>query len=183
MNKPLSLQAKYTKRQYPLNLLFPSSKIIGCSSDGEILDSNIDFDAIIVPIGGGGLISGVASAVKNINPKIDVIGVGASGASALKTAFYKGELVSSPVKTIADGIAVRDSSSITLGYMKKYVDEVVSVDDEEIASAILFLLENQKIVVEGAGAVGVAAILHSKFNFSKSFTKFIARITFYIFFK
>ena len=133
----------------------------------EILDSNIDFDAIIVPIGGGGLISGVASAVKNINPKIDVIGVGASGASALKTAFYKGELVSSPVKTIADGIAVRDSSSITLGYMKKYVDEVVSVDDEEIASAILFLLENQKIVVEGAGAVGVAAILHSKFNFSK----------------
>jgi threonine dehydratase len=133
----------------------------------EIFESGINFDAIIVPIGGGGLISGISTAIKSIRPNTKIIGVASSGAIALKKAFETGEKNSSPVKTIADGIAVRDSSNITLKYMKKYVDEVVEVDDEEIAGAILFLLENQKIIVEGAGAVGVASLLYNKIDLSK----------------
>ena len=132
----------------------------------EVLEKIPHLDAIIVPIGGGGLISGVATAIKSINPNIKVIGVGASGAPALKESFLTGEIVSKPVKTIADGIAVRDGSPVSLEYMKKYVDEVVSVDDEEIASAILYLLEKQKVVSEGAGAVGVAGVLHNKIDLS-----------------
>ena len=133
----------------------------------ELLQSDINFDAVIVPIGGGGLISGVATAIKSLRPEIDVIGVASCGATALKESFEKGEVVSRPVKTIADGIAVRDGSQTTLQYLKKYVDEVVAVDDEEIASAILFLLENYKIIVEGAGAVGVASLLYKKIDISK----------------
>ena len=133
----------------------------------EILESETDFDAVIIPIGGGGLISGVASAIKSKNPNIKIIGVASAGATALKQAFETNKRCSSPVKTIADGIAVRDSSEITLKYMKKYVDEVVAVDDEEIAGAILYLLENQKIVVEGAGAVGIASIMFNKIDISK----------------
>ncbi len=129
----------------------------------DILDSCADLDAVIVPVGGGGLISGMAMAIKEINPNIKVIGVGASGAPALKNSFTRKEVVNSKsVRTIADGIAVRDASEKTLALMLKNVDEFISVDDEEIASAILFLLEKQKLVVEGAGAVGVAALLHKK---------------------
>ncbi len=130
----------------------------------EILESCSDgLDAVIVPVGGGGLISGIATAVKAVNPNIQVIGVSASGAPALKESFeLKRAVDSTSVRTIADGIAVRDTSNITLQYMLSYVDDVICVDDEEIASAMLFLLENQKLVVEGAGAVGVAALLHHK---------------------
>ncbi|MEN8147149.1 MAG: threonine ammonia-lyase [Campylobacterota bacterium] len=129
----------------------------------EVLEAADDLDAIIVPVGGGGLISGVAAAVKGINPKIEVIGVSAAGAPALKNSYdAKTPLDSLSVRTIADGIAVRDSSPITLGYILESVDRFITVDDNEIASAILFLLEKQKLVVEGAGAVGVAALLHKK---------------------
>lgn len=129
----------------------------------EILENCEELDTIIVPIGGGGLIAGVATAIKQSNPSIRVIGVSASGAPAFKNSFeLKTPIDSTSVRTIADGIAVRDTSSITLEYALKYVDEVISVDDEEIASAILYLLEKQKLVVEGAGAVGVAALLHDK---------------------
>ncbi len=129
----------------------------------EILDKCEEIDAIVVPVGGGGLISGIASAVKQINKNIKVIGVGASGAPALKNSFHSGVAQDSlSVRTIADGIAVRDTSKITLSHMLECVDEFISVDDEEIASAILFLLEKQKLVVEGAGSVGVAAIIHNK---------------------
>ena len=129
----------------------------------EILDSCEDLDVIIIPAGGGGLISGVSLAIKSLSPKTKVIGVSASGAPALKESFDKKEPIDSlSVRTIADGIAVRDTSPVTLEYMLQYVDEMVSVDDEEIANAILFLLEKQKLVVEGAGAVGVAAIMHNK---------------------
>lgn len=104
-----------------------------------------------------------ACAIKSMNPKIEVIGVSAVGAPALKNSFDLKKAVDSlSVRTIADGIAVRDTSEITLGYMLGSVDRFISVDDEEIASAILFLLERQKLVVEGAGAVGVAALLHHK---------------------
>ena len=129
----------------------------------EILESCEHLDTVIVPIGGGGLIAGIATAIKETNPNIRVIGVSASGAPAFKISYEKKEPIDSlSVRTIADGIAVRDTSPITLEYALKYVDEVISVDDEEIASAILYLLEKQKLVVEGAGAVGVAALLHNK---------------------
>lgn len=129
----------------------------------EILENCENLDAVIVPIGGGGLIAGIATAIKETNPNIRVIGVSASGAPAFKNSYdLKQAIDSTSVRTIADGIAVRDTSEITLEYALKYVDEVITVDDEEIASAILYLLEKQKLVVEGAGAVGVAALLHHK---------------------
>ena len=129
----------------------------------DILDCDPDLDAVLIPVGGGGLISGMASAIRAINPDIEVIGVSAEGAPALKRSFDAGRPEDSvSVRTIADGIAVRDTSPVTLGYMLETVDRVISVDDEEIANAILFLLERQKIIVEGAGAVGVAALLHRK---------------------
>ena len=129
----------------------------------DILDTCQELDAIIVPVGGGGLISGMAAAIKSIRPNIEVIGVSALGAPALKNSFdLKKAIDSVSVRTIADGIAVRDTSEITLKYMLQSVDRFISVDDEEIANAILFLLEKQKLVVEGAGAVGVAALIHNK---------------------
>ncbi len=129
----------------------------------EILEAAKDLDAIVVPVGGGGLIAGIASAVKQINPAIKVIGVTAAGAPAMRNSFYLGKAVdSTDVRTIADGIAVRDTSPVTLEILLESVDDIVEVDDEEIADAILFLLENQKLVVEGAGAVGVAALLYDK---------------------
>ncbi len=134
----------------------------------DILNDKDDLDAIIIPVGGGGLISGMATAIKQLSPNTKIIGVGASGAPALKNSFDLGIAVDSKsVKTIADGIAVRDCSEITLSYILDSVDEFINVDDEEIASAILFLLEKQKFVVEGAGAVGVAAVLHGKLSHLK----------------
>jgi threonine dehydratase len=129
----------------------------------DILDSCQDLDAVVIPVGGGGLIAGMATAIKSINPSIEVIGVSAKGAPAFKNSYELKKAVDSlSVRTIADGIAVRDTSEITLKYALESVDNIISVDDEEIASAILFLLEKQKLVVEGAGAASVAAILHNK---------------------
>lgn len=134
----------------------------------EMLDEVNDLDVIVVPIGGGGLISGVASAIKQLDPKIRIIGVTAKGAPALFKSFYKKEPVNSKsVRTIADGIAVRDTNKNNLKHILESVDEVVQVDDEEIANAILFLLERQKLVVEGGGAASVAAIMHDKFKYNK----------------
>ena len=134
----------------------------------DILEKCDDLDAVVIPVGGGGLISGMATAFKALNPKIEVIGVSATGAPALKNSFELGKAVDTiSVRTIADGIAVRDTSEITLSYMLKSVDKFISVDDEEIASAILFLLEKQKLVVEGAGSVGVAALIHNKLEHLK----------------
>lgn len=134
----------------------------------EMLDEIKDLDIIVVPIGGGGLISGVASAIKQIDLSIKVIGVGAKGAPAMYESFHAKKVINSKsVRTIADGISVRDASEKNLAHILECVDDVVQVDDEEIASAILFLLERQKVVVEGGGACGVAAILHKKFAYSK----------------
>lgn len=129
----------------------------------DILDSCSDLDAVVIPVGGGGLIAGMSTAIKSINPNIEVIGVSAKGAPAFKNSYELKEAIDSvSVRTIADGIAVRDTSGITLKYALENVDNIISVDDEEIASAILFLLEKQKLVVEGAGAASVAAVLHNK---------------------
>ncbi|WP_200762303.1 threonine ammonia-lyase [Nitrosophilus alvini] len=131
----------------------------------EIFEDIESLDAIVVPVGGGGLIAGIGSAIKQMNPKTKVIGVTAAGAPAMKNSFYAGKPIDSiDVRTIADGIAVRDTSSVTLDILLECVDEIVEVDDEEIADAILFLLETRKLVVEGAGAAGVAAVLYQKLN-------------------
>lgn len=129
----------------------------------EMLGSMSDLDAIVIPVGGGGLISGMASCIKQISPDIEIIGVGALGAPAMRESFEAKKAIDSlSVRTIADGIAVRDTSPLTLSHILESVDRMISVDDEEIANAILFLLERQKLVVEGAGAAGVAALLHHK---------------------
>jgi len=131
----------------------------------EILEQSSDLDMLIIPIGGGGLISGISTAVKEINPNIKIIGVVASGAKAMKDSFEaKTPIDSISVKTIADGIAVRDTNPKMLELVLENVDEIVEVEDKEIASSILFLLERQKLVVEGAGAVGIAAMMHDKID-------------------
>jgi len=129
----------------------------------EILEQLENIDMIIIPIGGGGLISGMAVAIKELKPNIRIIGVVAQGANAMKNSYENKKILNSKrVKTIADGIAVRDVTPRMLEYTMSLVDEIVEVEDKEIASAILFLLEKQKIMVEGAGATSLAAIMHDK---------------------
>ncbi|RBQ26445.1 MULTISPECIES: threonine ammonia-lyase [Arcobacteraceae] len=131
----------------------------------EVLEQIPDLDHLIVPIGGGGLIAGIAIAAKSINPDIKITGVVASGAKGMKESFEaRMPIDSSSVRTIADGIAVRDVTPKLLDIILEYVDEVVEVSDNETANAILFLLERHKLMVEGAGAVSVAAIMHDKVN-------------------
>jgi threonine dehydratase len=131
----------------------------------EMLSQTPDVDVVITAIGGGGLISGMACALKEINPRIRVIGVQTSRLPSMKAAIEAGHLVTLPVaSTLADGIAVRTAGERTLPMVRKYVDEIVTVEEEEIASAILLLLEREKTVAEGAGAAAVAAILHHKVN-------------------
>ena len=160
-------------KEYSLTFVHPFDNIFVQAGQGttalEMLDAVPDLDYIVAPVGGGGLISGVASCAKQINPNIKIIAVGAKGAPAMFNSFKAKKVVNSKsVKTIADGISVRDASPITLKHILENVDEFVQVDDEEIANAILFLLESQKIVVEGAGAVGVAALMSSKFKYPKN---------------
>jgi threonine dehydratase len=134
----------------------------------EMLEDVPQLDAIVSPVGGGGLISGVAVAAHAINPNIQTIGVSAEGAPAMKESYDRQTPVDSlTVRTIADGIAVRDTSPITLEYILNHVKSFESVCEDEIAAAILFLLERQKVLVEGAGAVGVAALLHGKLTLPK----------------
>lgn len=122
-----------------------------------------NLDVIIVPVGGGGLISGISSVYKSISPKTKIIGVVAQGAKAMYDSFKAKQILNAKsVHTIADGIAVRDVNEKNFNIIQNFVDDIITVDDEEIANAVLFLLEKQKLVVEGAGAVGVAAILHNK---------------------
>ena len=129
----------------------------------EILQQLNDIDIVLVPIGGGGLIAGVAKAIKYHKPDIKIVGVVASGAMSMKESFEaKKPINSKTVKTIADGIAVRDTSEKMLKLLLESIDDIVKVEDKEIANAVLFLLEKQKIVVEGAGATTVAALLHNR---------------------
>lgn len=130
----------------------------------EIVAQLPDVDAVIVPIGGGGLISGVAYALKSVNPKIKVYGVQAAGAPSMLKSIEHGKIgeLESAV-TIADGIAVKKPGENTYEICNKYVDGIATVNDDEISTAILSLLEEQKVVTEGAGAVSVAAVLFNKF--------------------
>ena len=129
----------------------------------ELIDQIENLDAVLVPIGGGGLISGVAYTLKTINPKIKVYGVQAAGAPSMKKSVADGEIEElASVSTIADGIAVKKPGDLTFALCQKYVDEIVTVSDDEISAAILALMEQHKLVTEGAGAVAVAAAMFHK---------------------
>ena len=129
----------------------------------EILEQLHDVDAIIVPIGGGGLISGIAYTVKTLAPSVKVYGVQAAGAPSMANSIADHQIEElSSVSTIADGIAVKRPGTLTYELVEKYVDQVVTVTDDEISAAILALMEQQKLVTEGAGAVAVAAAMFGK---------------------
>ena len=129
----------------------------------ELFDQIPDLDAVVVPIGGGGLISGVAFTMKKLNPNIKIYGVQAQGAPSMANSVEKGEIIRlDGVSTIADGIAVKEPGDLTYEMCKEYVDEIVTVSDDEISAAILALIEQQKLIAEGAGAVAVAAVMFDK---------------------
>ena len=131
----------------------------------EIEDQLPDLDAVIVPIGGGGLISGIAYTMKAINPNVKVYGVQAAGAPSMRNSVRDGEIEElGSVSTIADGIAVKKPGDLTYDICTKYVDEIVTVTDDEISAAILALMEQHKLVTEGAGAVAVAAAMFGKID-------------------
>lgn len=129
----------------------------------ELIDQVKDMDAVVVPVGGGGLISGVAFALKTLNPHIKVYGVQAAGAASMVQSLHvhKRECLSS-VSTIADGICVKEPGELTYEICSKYVDDIVTVSEDEICAAILQLLEKEKVVAEGAGATSVAAVMFNK---------------------
>jgi threonine dehydratase len=130
-----------------------------------LLEQVPDLEAVVVQIGGGGLIAGVACALKENNPKIRIIGVEPEKLPSMLRARESGTPVTIGAEaTIADGIAVRRVGDLTLPLVSRYVDDIVTVDDEEIASAILILLEKEKSLAEGAGAAGLAAVLQAKVN-------------------
>lgn len=138
--------------------------IAGQGSIGlEILDQLPDVEAVIVPIGGGGLIAGIAFVMKSLNPSIKIYGVQAQGAASMYNSFKKHTYQTlKTVNTFADGIAVKTPGELTYSIIEKYVDDIVTVSEDEIAAAILTLIEKQKLIAEGAGATPVAAALFNK---------------------
>ena len=140
--------------------------IIGQGTIGlELLEQLPEIEAVVVPAGGGGLLAGVALVLKSLRPRVRVYGVQSAAVPAVRNNWLGGEVREvPPAGTIADGINVRRPGSMTLDLIGKYVDDVVLVDDEEIAQAILMLLERSKVMAEGAGAAGLAAVLNQKIN-------------------
>ena len=129
----------------------------------EILEQLENIDAVLVPVGGGGLIAGIAFTLKTINPDIKVYGVESAGASSMLESIKDNSIKElNKVNTIADGIAVKKPGSLTYELCKKYVDDIVTVSDDEISAAILTLIEREKMIAEGAGAVAVAAAMFNK---------------------
>ncbi|MBQ5440285.1 MAG: threonine ammonia-lyase [Clostridia bacterium] len=129
----------------------------------EILNDNPNVEAIVVPVGGGGLISGIAYTVKTLRPNVKVYGVQAAGAPSMANSVKEGSILTlDSVKTIADGIAVKQPGQNTFDICSKYVDDIVTVTDDETATAILTLMDKQRLVAEGAGAVSVAAVMFDK---------------------
>ena len=131
----------------------------------ELIEQLPDMDVVIVPIGGGGLISGIAYTLKTLKPHVKVYGVQAAGAPSMYKSIKDGQIEELPsVSTIADGIAVKKPGDLTYDICSKYVDEIVTVTDDEISAAILALMEKHKLVTEGAGATAVAAAMFGKLN-------------------
>ncbi len=153
------------KRGVPFIHPFDDTDIIaGQGTIGvEIYEDLEDVDIVIVPVGGGGLISGIAIALKKLKPSVKVIGVQPKGAPSTYLSYYEGKIVETPhVFTIADGVIVKKPGELTFKIIKELVDDMVIVDDREIAKAVFLLLERVKVVAEPAGALGVAAILSGK---------------------
>ena len=163
-NKAVELQKEHN---YTFVHPFDNENVIaGQGTIGlEILDQMPDVDAVIVPIGGGGLISGVAKAVKELKPSCQVIGVQAEGAASMYEALRQDKIITLPqVGTMADGIQVKTAGTLTFDMCRQYADKVVTVSESEIAAAILTILEKQKLITEGAGAVSVAAVMAGKLD-------------------
>lgn len=134
----------------------------------EIIDDCKDIDAILVPIGGGGFASGVALATKAVNPKVKVIGVEPEGAPCMQTSFHKGKVTTlRNVDTVADGCAVKTPGKLTYAFCQKYLDEIITVSEMEIMSALLTLIERHKLIAEGAGVLSLAALNKLKFKNKK----------------
>ena len=160
-------EAVRRSQQFGMTFVHPFDDEVVIAGQGtmalEILQQVPDIEAVIAPIGGGGLIAGVACAVKTTNPHVRVIGVQPARLPSMKVAIAEGHPVTlSPAATIADGIAVRRAGEKTLPLIQKYVDDIVTVDEEEIANAILLLLEREKTLAEGAGAAAIAALINRK---------------------
>ncbi|MGQ0794447.1 MAG: threonine ammonia-lyase [Deltaproteobacteria bacterium] len=134
----------------------------------EIADAVKNIDAVFVPIGGGGLISGIATAIKEINPRVRVIGVQSANIASMYMSIKKGEVVEAPsAQTIADGIAIKRPGGITLEIVKRHVDDIVRVEESEIEEALLLLTERKRIVVEGAGAAALAGLIKLKNDYRR----------------
>lgn len=160
-------EAERLKNEKGYTLIHPfddEDVIIGQGTIGlEILNQLVDVDAIVVPVGGGGLVSGLAFAVKSVNPRVKVYGVQASGAPSMINSLEHNRIEVLPtVSTVADGIAVKEPGLLTFDLCHKYVDGIVSVDDDQVSAAILALIEKQKMISEGAGAVPLAAVMFNK---------------------
>lgn len=129
----------------------------------ELIEQLPDMEAVVAPVGGGGLISGLAFAIKSLNPKVKIYGVQAEGAASMVNSVHDHHPETLPsVSTIADGIAVKSPGTITFETCSKYVDDIVTVTEDEICAAILKLIESEKMVAEGAGAASVAAVMYNK---------------------
>ena len=152
------------KDKYNMTFVHPFDHPLVIAGQGtiaiEILEELPEVDAIIVPVGGGGLISGIAFAAKQINPCIKVYGVQAAGAPSMVKSMESGRMEHlESVSTIADGIAVKQPGTLTYEICSKYVDKIITVSDDEVCAAILLLIEKHKLIAEGAGAVSVAAAM------------------------
>lgn len=157
------LKAKSIESEYNSVFIHPFNDINVIYGQGtialEILEEITDVDVIICPIGGGGLISGISLAAKELNPNIKIIGVQAEGANAMEKSFKNKKLISlNSVNTIADGIAVKCPGELTYNIIREYVDDIVTVSDKEIAEAFLILCEKHKLLAEASGAASLAAL-------------------------
>jgi threonine dehydratase len=160
-------EARRLEQAEQLTFIHPFDDLVVIAGQGtvglEILEQVPDVEAIVVPVGGGGLVSGIAVAAKALRPAVKVIGVETELLPSMLAAVEAGKPVTlEPATTLADGIAVKRAGELTCEHVKRYVDEIVTVSEEEIASAILYLLEQEKTVVEGAGAVAVAALMQRR---------------------
>jgi threonine dehydratase len=160
-------EALRRSQQFGMTFVHPFDDELVIAGQGtmalEILEQVPDVEAILAPVGGGGLIAGVACAVKETSPRVRVIGVQPARLPSMKVALAEGHPVTlSPAATVADGIAVRRAGEKTLPLVQKYVDDLVTVDEEEIANAILLLLEREKTLAEGAGAAAIAALVNHR---------------------
>lgn len=167
-------ESYYEAEKKALELVTPDTKFLHAYNDiyviagqgtigVEVVEDLGDVDVVVVPIGGGGLISGIAYAVKRARPSAKIYGVQAAGAPSVYRSLREGRIVTlDRVDTIADGIAVKRPGEITMEFIERYVDDVVLVDDNEIADAIYFLAERTRVIAEGAGAASVAALMTGK---------------------